>query len=506
MRLSFVAVLVLIFATTTAFAAPSVPRPRGAAAPAKAASPRRAWPAGHKSAAKRTDAEPRIGSWTYAKLHHPELVAQVLRDVAAGKRSRNEVAGLASPEQLELLLAAKFPEPDAARGRGPVGAPPRGQTRKQARGMAQSEWAQLAARLTAPPEYAPKQLQLPAAYDKEVKRQSVWFTANADGFVTATLPTGAPFRVSRIVAYDGSYTMTPIGPLMNASDSRTSAPFALAVRAGQQFAVTVEFAPQFELGKMMAGLKQGKLRVKDDKFTVNVPISAMFNGVRIDGVVLSPTEDLLVLDTVVPAHEAKFTTKMQVLNLGAARTATIAADALPTGMSLVGSPSVALAANEAKTVEVTLQLDGGVYGYGQPLELRATAPGGLTSSTAMSVTVVKSERYWEFEDNIEGVDLWIVYRLDSAGNWNLFATEWNRSSLLPWDVEFQLVLGTDYVPNWSYNIGLGTKDGLAGPKFANQSDGWNDPGPDGKHSWSKDFFADLVARQAHFHINMETRP
>ena len=126
MRLSFVAVLVLIFATTTAFAAPSVPRPRGAAAPAKAASPRRAWPAGHKSAAKRTDAEPRIGSWTYAKLHHPELVAQVLRDVAAGKRSRDEVAGLASPEQLELLLAAKFPEPDAARGRGPVGAPPRG--------------------------------------------------------------------------------------------------------------------------------------------------------------------------------------------------------------------------------------------------------------------------------------------------------------------------------------------------------------------------------------------
>ena len=81
---------------------------------------------------------------------------------------------------------------------------------------------------------------------------------------------------------------------------------------------------------------------------------------------------------------------LAVLNLGAARTATIAADALPTGMTLVGSPSVALAANEAKTVEVTLQLDGGVYGYGQPLELRATAPGGLTSSTAMTVTVVKS--------------------------------------------------------------------------------------------------------------------
>jgi hypothetical protein len=505
MRVPLLALFVLLFAATTGLATASLPRPRGAAASANPA-PRKAWPEGHKSAKRNVEIEPRIGSWTYAKLHHPELVAQVLRDVAAGKRSRDDVAGLASPGLLDRLVTAKLPERDSARARGAVGAPPKGQTREQARAAGKSEWAQLVGTLQAAPEYSPKQLQLPAAYDKEVKRQSVWFTANADGFVTATLPTGAPFRIARIVAYDGTYTMTAMGPLMNASDSRTSAPFALAVRAGQQFAVTVEFAPEFELGTMMVGMKKGNLRVKDGSFTVNVPISAMFNGIRVAGVVLSPTEDLLVLDTSVPANKAKITTRMQVLNLGDARTATITADTLPTGMTLVGSPSVSLAANEAKTVDVTLQLDGGVYGYGQPLELRATAPGDLTSSTAMTVTVVKSERYWEFDDDIEGVDLSLVYRLDSAGNWNFFATEWNRSSLLPWDIEIQLALGDDYVPNWPYKVSLGTMGGLAGPELANQSDAWDDPGPDGRHTFSKAFFADLVSRPAHFHIQMESRP
>lgn len=504
MRLPFFALLLFVFATTTGFAAPSMPRPRGAAAPKP--SPRVKWPAGHQSVKKTFDVEQRVVSWTYDKLNRPHVVAAALNDVASGKLPRDAVASLASPELVDKLIDAKLPVNEPVRSGPTIGVAPKGQTRKQAKGAGKSEWAKLAGILAVQPEYAPKQLQLPAAYDKEVKRGSVWFTANADGFVTATLPTGAPFRIKNIVAYDGTYTLTPMGPMMNASDSRKTAPFALAVRAGQQFAVTVEFAPEFELGTMMAGVKKGKLRVKDENFTVNVPISAMFNGIHVAGVVLSPTEDVITLDAY-PFSKQQVTTKMQVFNLGSdARTATISADELPSGMTLVGSPSVALAGGEVKNVDVTLELDGAPYGYGMPLVLRATAPGGLTSSTNMAVNVVRTFREWEFKQTVSGIDLWLLYRLDASGQWYFFGSEFNDSSPLGWQIDMQLVLEPDYVPNWPFRGTPGTMTGIGGPALVTQHEAWKDHGPDGKHSWSKDFYADLISRPSHFHIEMESVP
>lgn len=508
MRLPLLALVMIVLAAATSFAAPTVPRPRGAAAAAAPARAPRGRPAAqHKNVKKTFDAEPRVVSWTYDKLHHPHVVAAALRDVAAGKMSRSEVASLASPETLDALIDANLTAGEPVR-RGPtIGAAPKGQTRKQSAAAVQSEWAKITPMLSAEPEYWPKQLQLPDAYDKETKRASVWFTANTDGFVTATLPTGAPFRIKRIVSYDGSYTMSPLGPLMTPWDSRNAPPFALSVRAGQQFAVTVEFAPEFKIGKMMAGAKSGKLRVKGGSFTVDVPITGMFNGIRTAGVVLRSNEDQVVIDTPSVGLRTTVTTKMEVLNLGNdPRTATISAESLPTGITLVGSPSVSLGVGESKSVDVTLQLENGEYGYGQPLVLRATAPGGLTSSTAMTVNVVKTYREWLFNDSVEGVDLALVYRLDSSGNWFFSGTQHNTGSILGWHIEMQLILGDDYVPNWPFRSSPGTMTGIGGPALVAQSSAWKDTGPDGKGTWSKAFFADLISRSAHFEIELDSVP
>ncbi|HWB76218.1 MAG TPA: hypothetical protein VG755_14710, partial [Nannocystaceae bacterium] len=242
LALAFV-LLVLTFAVDgSAAPIPARPGKPSAARPATKPVP------GHKSIAKKLDGEAKLVTWTYDKLHHPELVADVLRDVAAGKVPRSAVATLASKKALDKLIRAKLPERAASSAAPKRGPAPKGETRDQANVAAASAWGALAGVLGATPEYAPKKLTFPEAYDKEVKRQSVWFTANTDGFVTATIPTGAPFRIKKIVSYDGSYEITPIGPMPVAWDSKNSEPFALSVRAGQQYAVTVEFAPEFALG------------------------------------------------------------------------------------------------------------------------------------------------------------------------------------------------------------------------------------------------------------------
>jgi hypothetical protein len=510
MRLPILALGVIVLAAATSVAAPMPSRP-GAASPApRAASdtpaptPARA-PAGHKNLKKSFDAEARAVTWTYSKLHHPQLVAAVLRDVQAGKLPRSAVETLASPATLDRLLDAKLPQRTPVT-RGPtLGPAPRGETKKQSSAVAASEWGALTVALPVQPDYSPKQLALPDAYDKEVKRASVWFTANADGHVTATLPTGAPFRIKRITSYDGSYERTPLGMIMSAWDWRDTAPFALSVRAGQQYAVTVEFAPEFELGTMMAGQKNGKLRVKGDKFTVNVPLSAMFRGIHVAGVVLSPTEDLVTVDAYLPATKKSITTKMQVFNLGTeARTATISADSLPPGMTLVGSPSVSLAVGETKNVDVTLQLDGGEYGYGQPAVLRATAPGGLTSSAALTMNIVKTERVWEFKDDAEGIDFWLVYRLSSEGHWWFMGTEHNTGSPLGWNLDIQLKLG-GIGQGFPIHASPGTMTGIGGPQLVSQHTAWDSAGPNGG-AWTKNFYAELIAKSAKFVIEMDSVP
>jgi hypothetical protein len=62
------------------------------------------------------------------------------------------------------------------------------------------------------------------------------------------------------------------------------------------------------------------------------------------------------------------------------------------------------------------------------------------------------------------------------------------------------------VPNWPFRGSPGTMTGIGGPALVTQHEAWKDHGPDGKHSWSKDFYAELISRPSHFHIEMESVP
>lgn len=501
---AFVIGAVVLVAGATSFAGPRIPAPKSPAA-ASPSSPR-AVPAGHQTHEKTPVPTVRSVSWAYTKLHQPHVVAAMLQDVKDGKLPRAALAGLGDRRTIDELLGVDLTDREPVRGRS-RGAPPKGQTREQAREQTRSGgasgWGALAAVLPAKPEYAPSQLVFADAYDKEIKRATVWFTANRDDFVTASIATAAPFRIHRIASYDGSFETSPGGMLMAAWDTDKSAPFGLSVRAGQQFSVTVEFAPEFRLGTMMAGPKSGKLDVKGEHFGVKVPMSASFNGVRVAGVLLSPTEEELTVDVALTPKRS-FSTTMRVLNIGDARTATISADTLPAGVTLVGTPTVALAANETKEIDVAFELDGGSFGNGQPMLLRATAPGGHASEAGLTMNLVQTDTQWEFHEEAEGIDFWLVYRLNSSGRWYFVGREENVSSPLGWEIDIRLELGGQSIA-MPIHASIGTMTGATGPNPGYQHRSWMSAGPNGT-AWSKAFYAELVARPARFRIELDSRP
>ncbi len=453
----------------------------------------------------------RTVTWSYLKLHQPQAVVRVLNEVAAGKSPRSSLAGLGSTATTDKLL--KMP-PQHAATTGTTGTTRgvarKGQTKQQAIAAPPSEWGVLTRTLLGAPDYAPTALKLGDAYDKDIKRASVWFTANTDGHITATIPTGAPFRISKIVSYDGSIEMTSLGPVMKPWDWRMSAPFELSVRAGQQFAVIVEFAPKFDLGTMMAGAKTGKLEVKDDKWTVNVPLSGMFNGVHVAGVVLSPTEDdLTFATTYYPTKNVPLPTKVQVFNLGNdPRTATISADSLPPGVTLDGSPSVALAPGEAKLVDIRFLMNGGPgfhgwdYGYGQPIVLRATAPGGLTSTTNLTMNILEGQHNWHASGTLLNVDFGADFTLFAQGHWH-YRCDMTNDSLVIKDVDLDFHIYGATVATYTDALASATGIGLPQPGYGSRSSGGQSYAQDlrwGYNIWTT--YADATQQKGTFWVTV----
>ena len=54
----------------------------------------------------------------------------------------------------------------------------------------------------------PRALDLGALWGDERRTMGVWLTPQTDGVVTATMPSGVPFRIKRIASYDGTYMAT----------------------------------------------------------------------------------------------------------------------------------------------------------------------------------------------------------------------------------------------------------------------------------------------------------
>jgi hypothetical protein len=139
---------------------------------------------------------------------------------------------------------------------------------------------------------------------------------------------------------------------------------------------------------------------------------------------------------------------------------TIGAESLPAGVSLEGgSHVVPLAPNETKNVPLRLLLNragapGGSwdYGFSQPISLKATAPGNVTSSAYMTINIVEPLRTWEAQHT----DLPVFYRLSYtifANGEFRFHSEISNGALWPANCEFFFFLDGKQYAAFARHVG-----------------------------------------------------
>jgi hypothetical protein len=198
-------------------------------------------------------------NWTYLQVNSPEIVAQALADVQAGKRPRSFIAGLGTPAELNEMLktnwAAEVARLNAAK-QAPVttrGLPP----------VVTASPSVLARPLPALPVQ-----DLGATYSGEHHTRTFHVTAVEDGHLTAELNIsdvrGKRFRIDKAVAYTGEfilgtaqvYRMASGGDFEDIRSKNSSDPtkvsmagyVLLDVKAGQRVEVTVAFEPHASIG------------------------------------------------------------------------------------------------------------------------------------------------------------------------------------------------------------------------------------------------------------------
>lgn len=256
-------------------------------------------------------------SWTYLQMHHPELVAQALADVQAGKRPRSFLAGLATPMELDTMLKTNWAM-EASRLNAAL------QTTVKARGLisAMTEAPSIAssAQQSQPtPPLMQRELSstllpllplptqdLGAAFSGEHPTRTFSVTSPVDGWLTAALDIKSArdlrFRIDKAITYKGEFVngAPQVSEVANGGDwndirlsgEDPSVRVSMAgyvtinVKAHQRVHITVAFAPHTSIGppagKYEVPLKlvwHARSNTKPVGFQT-VPLRAYCNGIN----------------------------------------------------------------------------------------------------------------------------------------------------------------------------------------------------------------------------------
>ncbi|MEI6502817.1 MAG: hypothetical protein WCP21_17545, partial [Armatimonadota bacterium] len=271
---------------------------------------------------------------SYLRMYAPLAILGVVREVQVGKLERRALDGLVDRETQDDLLAMDWttlaPQPPTgvgtpsggtemlAPGAGTlpaVQAPAGGASVAQralpaiqlpgvgnimsatvggAGGAAtQLDWqAIVALKARRAPKVAPKSLAFAPLWDGQVSTLAVSVTPKVDGLYQATFPSDSPFRVSRIVVFDGTFKAVGMMATRGVADSSSGLPWQVNAKAGQAMSIRVTFAPHFDLFSFGASLYKSVMTIKGPlaggtyptkgpAVAVSVPVSGKFLGLNL---------------------------------------------------------------------------------------------------------------------------------------------------------------------------------------------------------------------------------
>ncbi len=454
-------------------------------------------------------------TWDYYHMNHPEVLKEILREVREGKLPPDVVQGISITP-----ASGRFNTADPrSNGTSSVNSA----NKSIAKGVPGSE---VLARVlgddvasqpvlnTVPAipaseiEHTPEALKLGSVYDGGKLERSLLLISPADGNVQAKISPGTPFRIVKLVAYDGTVDESSAvetsevdmadrtGPeaiansgveksiiersdtserpdtspsrktvrrdmattfrKLGVSASRDSAPFVLPAKAGQKLRVVVAFEPSLE-NRNWAGNYSTDVVVSGSRWRLNVPAQATFKGLNVGPwILLSESElDLIVYTT---PHLVSLNVPIKMVNGGKAEACTITAEELPRGVTMKPL-ELSLPQNSTRDATLTFVIntdststDRAEIATGQNMVVRLDWEGG-TKRSYLALNLFPYFYNWDWYGKVGGCDVSYFMRVFPDGDFQFSCYINNENVVYRRDFFFRFYVDGEQLVNLADNVG-----------------------------------------------------
>jgi hypothetical protein len=330
-------------------------------------------------------------TWNYLRMNHPDLVAQALADVQAGKKPRGAVAGLATDTELSDLLRVNWTA-EAARLKGsrPSVSPQDGVSTRAVRNTAVLSTlvkTKFLLPLSLPPQ------TIGSVWSGQSKTAIVTVTSPHDGYLDAELDaatTRRRFRIVRATTFTGELVQ---GRPVVAQEVRDQAGFVrINVRAGQQVAVEVAFEPDSIIGPPAGNYEEmlslNGVSSTGIKWARMAAIRARCEGINFGAIVYAQQGHMITLTN------QTATAPIVVTNAAATPVSgTITAAQLPAGVTMDPVP-VSLGGQGNQSYVLRFHVgDNAVDGAAQPIVIRFDYA-GQTRLVTLDISIYHPWMFW----------------------------------------------------------------------------------------------------------------
>jgi hypothetical protein len=317
-------------------------------------------------------------------------------------------------------------------------------------------------------EHAPAKLEMGEVWDGGILQRSVFFTAPTDGDVQVKLPPGTPFRIQKLLAYDGTaedeqadertaarfsavdqeVTVKPRATAVRDLNSGSRAvmlrtlgvsgvadspPFTLHAKPGQQMKLILAFEPRLT-NRDSAGSYDTNVTVQGAGWRLSVPAHAVFKGVNFGPWISVHDPDVDVIVSTGSTIEVNVPIKM--INGGPAETCTVAPEILPRGVTMKPFDlSLAENSNTPASLHFVLDTsypDGAATTPGQDVVVRLDWKGGA-KLTNLTLNLFSYFHHWGWNGEVGGLDMAYDMSIYSDGKFVFYYSAANDNLVLERD-------------------------------------------------------------------------
>lgn len=427
-----------------------------------------------------TRGTPQWVSWGYLRTYQPAMVASLLGSVKSGALAAGTIAGLAHPNDVQILLKN-------------VRVPPGPGAQPKTSRFSLSTVATAPAYSYLPMRVVPEKIDFGAMLVGQAVSSRVRLISPADGTVRISIPDGA-FRIRSVLTHTGEFhTQNVTIPLPNGGTRQTivmlptvaqqitAPPWNIPVKAGQDVEAFVDVTTQrnVKLGEHLSEVQVAHSNGRSGSAPIHARLDGLLYGIgiNVDGqFYVLPGNDLLI--------------PFEWYNEGEAGTATLTLENLPAGFAVLTPPQgVTLTKGQRQKANVLIHVADFLAkpgGYGTSAVLPFKITNGPTHLTyGINVTVVppwvhQAVGARAFFSDGEEVDVRGFLELRSDG-WFLFSGEITSSGTgkgfgVTFDSIYRYDVGITLPGGFSHAVHGSFGHGDIGGRSSTTKDTWSESG------------------------------